>query len=93
MSTPVEAKQGLLIEVVTTCTSNPADTWKSQLWTFACLLEAVPLKHLRKWLRWRFSVLSVLEVYAINSMAIMESTASCRTVHRTDGPACYTHSR
>jgi hypothetical protein len=24
---------------------------------------------------------SVLEVYAINSMAIMESTASCRTVH------------
>lgn len=28
---PVEAKQGWLIEEDTTCTGNPADTWKSQL--------------------------------------------------------------
>jgi hypothetical protein len=45
MSTPVEAKQGWLIEKDTTCTGNPADTWKSQLWTFAWLLEAASLKH------------------------------------------------
>jgi hypothetical protein len=46
MPTPVEAMQGLLIEEDTTCTGNPADTWKSQLWTFfAWLLEAASLKH------------------------------------------------
>jgi hypothetical protein len=31
MPAPLEAKQGLLIEEDTTCTGNPADTWKSQL--------------------------------------------------------------
>jgi hypothetical protein len=31
MPAPLEAKQGLLDEEDTTCTGNPADTWKSQL--------------------------------------------------------------
>lgn len=90
--------QGLLIEEDTTCTGNPADTWKSQLWTsFAWLLEAVSLKH-----RGNGSdgdspsvTLASLCFNKLSSDNNMESPASSRTVYHGihgDGPACFTAS-
>jgi hypothetical protein len=88
MSTPVEAKQGLLIEEATTCKQPcrhvevPAVDLRLATGSRAAetLAEMAPMEIFRP---------SVREVYAsINSMAIMENTASSRTVHRLDGPAC-----
>lgn len=40
LSTPVEAKQGLLLEADITCTGIPADTWSlSELWPISWRLE------------------------------------------------------
>jgi hypothetical protein len=74
-------RKSIPVEAAKTCPCNPADTWKSQLWTFAWLLETyretptemAPLEIFRP------SVMA--DSSSINSMAIMESTVSSRTGH------------
>ena len=40
LSTPMEAKQGVLLEAVITCTGIPVDTWSlSELWPISWRLE------------------------------------------------------